>query len=140
MLLLSGMFPPTSGFARVNGFSIETELSKVRESLGLCPQHDMLFSDLSPYEHFMIFSMVTISKSFSYSITETLIFELLLTSRLKVYLGVRPKKRLVDTLPYLIWNQRNMFNHPNFQVQKLSYLSFLDIVPFFMIYFYFTDL
>lgn len=52
------MYPPTSGFAKVNGFSIETELSKVRQSLGLCPQHDMLFSDLTPYEHFMIFSMV----------------------------------------------------------------------------------
>jgi ABC-type multidrug transport system ATPase subunit len=54
-----GMYSPSGGHARINGHSISTEMSEARQSLGLCPQHNMLFTDLTVYEHFMIFSMVS---------------------------------------------------------------------------------
>ena len=57
-VLSAGMYSPSGGEARIDGHSISSELNVARQSLGLCPQHNMLFSDLTVYEHFMIFAMV----------------------------------------------------------------------------------
>jgi hypothetical protein len=35
---------------------------RVRESLGLCPQHNMLFENLTVREHFIFFGMVSLWK------------------------------------------------------------------------------
>ena len=59
------MYSPTSGEARINGHSISRELNEARQSLGLCPQHNMLFGDLTAFEHLMIFAMVGFSFEFS---------------------------------------------------------------------------
>ena len=56
MSLLVGMFPPTSGTARINGFDVVTELDAARGSLGLCPQFDVLFDSLTVEEHLYFFS------------------------------------------------------------------------------------
>jgi ABC-type Na+ transport system ATPase subunit NatA len=55
------MYSPTSGSVYVNGYDIRKNLDKVRESLGLCPQHNLLFSDLTVMEHLLFFAMVSIS-------------------------------------------------------------------------------
>eukprot|EP01134_Creolimax_fragrantissima_P001244 CFRG1244T1 len=51
MSMLSGLFPPTSGDAYVNGYSIRRQMPKVRKSLGLCPQFDILYDNLTVEEH-----------------------------------------------------------------------------------------
>ncbi|XP_063839916.1 phospholipid-transporting ATPase ABCA3-like isoform X2 [Scylla paramamosain] len=56
MSMLTGLFPPTSGTALVGGHDIVTEMDEVRLSLGLCPQHDILFDDLTVSEHIIFFS------------------------------------------------------------------------------------
>ena len=56
------MYSPTGGEARIDGHSINSDMIEARRSLGLCPQHNMLFSDLTVYEHFMIFSMVSLNQ------------------------------------------------------------------------------
>ncbi|XP_072041416.1 phospholipid-transporting ATPase ABCA3-like [Amphiura filiformis] len=56
MSMLTGLFPPTSGTAIVNGCNIKTNLQGVRSSLGLCPQHDVLFGDLTVEEHLYFFA------------------------------------------------------------------------------------
>lgn len=38
MSMLTGMFPPTSGTANINGYDIRTNIQKARSSLGYCPQ------------------------------------------------------------------------------------------------------
>lgn len=58
-LIQIGLFPPTSGTASVNGFDIREELDQVRENLGLCPQHNMLFDDLTVLEHLKFFGRVS---------------------------------------------------------------------------------
>ncbi|XP_070561206.1 phospholipid-transporting ATPase ABCA3-like isoform X2 [Ptychodera flava] len=55
MSILTGLFPPTSGTASVNGYSILTDIDKVRYSLGLCPQHNVLFDRLTVKEHLEFF-------------------------------------------------------------------------------------
>lgn len=56
MSMLTGMLPPTSGTAFVNGFDITTNIDDVRTSIGLCPQHNILFEDLTVAEHIEFFS------------------------------------------------------------------------------------
>ena len=56
--MLTGLFSPTSGDAKINGYNIRSDLDKARESLGLCPQHNMLFPSLTVFEHLIFFGMV----------------------------------------------------------------------------------
>ena len=58
MSVLTGLFSASSGSAFINGHDIGTSMSKVRRSLGLCPQHNMLFEDLTVREHLRFFGMV----------------------------------------------------------------------------------
>ncbi|XP_067040088.1 phospholipid-transporting ATPase ABCA3-like [Acropora muricata] len=55
MSILTGLFPPSSGSAHVNGKSILTDMESIRESLGLCPQHNVLFDRLTVKEHLEFF-------------------------------------------------------------------------------------
>jgi len=55
-----GLYPPTKGTATVNDFDIRTNMRAVRKSLGLCPQHDVLFDDLTCAEHIKFFCKVNI--------------------------------------------------------------------------------
>ncbi len=54
----SGLFSATSGTAIVNGYDINTGIERIRGSLGLCPQHNMLFPSLTVKEHLIFFGMV----------------------------------------------------------------------------------
>ncbi|XP_075155305.1 ATP binding cassette subfamily A member 3 isoform X2 [Haematobia irritans] len=54
--MLTGMFPPTSGTAIINGSDIRTNIEGARMSLGLCPQHNVLFDDLTVADHLTFFS------------------------------------------------------------------------------------
>ncbi|KAJ8301076.1 hypothetical protein KUTeg_020063 [Tegillarca granosa] len=51
MSMLTGFITPTSGTAEVNGFSIKEDITSVRKSLGVCPQHNILFDTLTVEEH-----------------------------------------------------------------------------------------
>eukprot|EP00118_Oscarella_pearsei_P005154 m.23294 g.23294 ORF g.23294 m.23294 type:complete len:1794 (+) comp28455_c0_seq2:102-5483(+) len=55
MSMLTGLFPPTSGDAIINGHSIQKNIAGVRKSLGLCPQHNVLFDRLTVKEHLHFF-------------------------------------------------------------------------------------
>ena len=53
------MYAPSSGRAFVGGYNIRSDLAKVRERLGLCPQHNMLFNKLTVAEHLLFFGRVS---------------------------------------------------------------------------------
>ncbi|KAJ3135209.1 hypothetical protein HK101_004264, partial [Irineochytrium annulatum] len=54
--MLSGIVKPTSGNAMNYGRSIITEMGHIRESLGVCPQHDILWQQLSVRQTLRIFA------------------------------------------------------------------------------------
>ncbi|KAF5277495.1 hypothetical protein FQR65_LT03832 [Abscondita terminalis] len=56
MSMLTGMITPSSGTAIVNSFDIRTEMQNVRSSIGLCPQHNILFDELTVEEHIYFYS------------------------------------------------------------------------------------
>ncbi|KAG1683907.1 ATP-binding cassette sub-family A member 3 [Nymphon striatum] len=55
MAMLTGIYPPTRGTAFVNDFDIRTDIADIRKNLGFCPQHDILFDDLTVEEHLTFF-------------------------------------------------------------------------------------
>lgn len=53
--MLTGLFAPTRGQAEVFGESIFDNIDEVRKTMGVCPQHDVLFELLTPEEHLDLF-------------------------------------------------------------------------------------
>ena len=42
----------------MNGYDIRTDIANVRKNLGLCPQHNILFDQLTVEEHLRFFAKV----------------------------------------------------------------------------------
>lgn len=57
----------------MNGLDIRTDIDTVRKSLGLCPQHDILYDTLTVEEHLTFFAKV------SGSLTVSVIFSICIT-------------------------------------------------------------
>uniref|UniRef100_A0A914E137 ABC transporter domain-containing protein n=1 Tax=Acrobeloides nanus TaxID=290746 RepID=A0A914E137_9BILA len=53
--MLTGVIPPTAGTAYINDFDIRDALPEIRKSLGLCPQYNILFNNLTVMEHLEFF-------------------------------------------------------------------------------------
>eukprot|EP01029_Cantina_marsupialis_P023803 TRINITY_DN5_c0_g1_i14.p1 TRINITY_DN5_c0_g1~~TRINITY_DN5_c0_g1_i14.p1 ORF type:complete len:1762 (-),score=590.84 TRINITY_DN5_c0_g1_i14:220-5505(-) len=49
--MLSGLHAPTHGDAFVFGHSIKTDIAELQKMMGVCPQHDILFLELTGKEH-----------------------------------------------------------------------------------------
>lgn len=56
MSILTGLFPPTSGYATIYGHDIRTDMDIIRQSLGMCPQHNVLFDKLTVEEHLWFYA------------------------------------------------------------------------------------
>ena len=52
------MYSKTAGDTKINGYDTDNSMDNVRNSLGICPQHNMLFPELTVEEHFTMFGMV----------------------------------------------------------------------------------
>lgn len=55
MSMLTGLITPTAGTAYIDGKDIRYNIAGARDSLGLCPQHNVLFDELTVEEHFRFF-------------------------------------------------------------------------------------
>lgn len=53
--MLTGLLPPSDGSASVYEHDVFHEMQSVREFMGICPQHDVLFELLTPLEHLDLF-------------------------------------------------------------------------------------
>ena len=47
MSIIAGLIEPTEGTVVVNGYDILKDTTNARKSMGLCPQHDVLFPELT---------------------------------------------------------------------------------------------
>uniref|UniRef100_A0A8C5R778 ATP binding cassette subfamily A member 3 n=1 Tax=Leptobrachium leishanense TaxID=445787 RepID=A0A8C5R778_9ANUR len=54
--MLTGLFPPSSGECYIGGLEISKDMALIRRSLGLCPQHDVLFQGLTVEEHLYFYA------------------------------------------------------------------------------------
>lgn len=53
--MLTGLLPATGGKASVFNKDMFRDMQEVREDMGVCPQHDVLFDLLTPLEHLDLF-------------------------------------------------------------------------------------
>ena len=60
MSILTGLFPPTAGSARINGLSVVDDIDLIRRNLGICPQHNVLFDRLTVSEHLHFFARLKV--------------------------------------------------------------------------------
>jgi len=56
--LAAGMLQPTSGTAFIGGHDIRTSMGIIRQSLGICPQFDILWPDISVREHLQLYAVI----------------------------------------------------------------------------------
>mmetsp|Transcript_4100 Transcript_4100/g.5426 ORF Transcript_4100/g.5426 Transcript_4100/m.5426 type:complete len:1767 (-) Transcript_4100:194-5494(-) len=56
MQMLTGMLEATSGEAFIDGKDIHTEMLAIRQSLGVCPQFDILWPNLTVQEHLELYA------------------------------------------------------------------------------------
>ena len=53
--MLTGLLSKTTGSGRIFNENLFTQMDDVRQYMGVCPQHDVLFDLLTPEEHLDIF-------------------------------------------------------------------------------------
>ncbi|XVE56976.1 hypothetical protein DITRI_Ditri04bG0054700 [Diplodiscus trichospermus] len=53
--MMIGLTKPTSGTAYVQGFDILTDMDTIYTSMGVCPQHDLLWETLTGWEHLLFY-------------------------------------------------------------------------------------
>ncbi|CAG2117255.1 unnamed protein product, partial [Medioppia subpectinata] len=58
MNMITGIFPPTSGTVHVDGYNIQTETNKARRSIGLCPQENIIFNELTVGQHLKLYAVL----------------------------------------------------------------------------------
>ncbi len=58
MHMLSGMTEVTYGDAYMSGKSVRTNMQEIRDDLGVCPQHDILYDDMTCLEHLKLFAVI----------------------------------------------------------------------------------
>ncbi|RHY33240.1 hypothetical protein DYB32_001770 [Aphanomyces invadans] len=54
--MLTGLYPPSRGDATVFGKSIRTDMDELRGYMGVCPQHDVLYDDLTVHQHLELYA------------------------------------------------------------------------------------
>ncbi|KAK7196094.1 ATP-binding cassette subfamily A, member 1 [Novymonas esmeraldas] len=58
MNMITGMTVPTAGDCRLLGYSVRTNLAQVRQCIGYCPQHNILWPDLTCREHLEFYGKI----------------------------------------------------------------------------------
>eukprot|EP00003_Mantamonas_plastica_P028868 TRINITY_DN672_c0_g1_i2.p1 TRINITY_DN672_c0_g1~~TRINITY_DN672_c0_g1_i2.p1 ORF type:complete len:927 (-),score=322.82 TRINITY_DN672_c0_g1_i2:32-2431(-) len=53
--MLSGMFGPTGGTAKVFGLDLRTDMELIHQNMGVCPQDNILWDDLTGEEHLLFY-------------------------------------------------------------------------------------
>eukprot|EP00004_Rigifila_ramosa_P020544 TRINITY_DN5332_c0_g3_i1.p1 TRINITY_DN5332_c0_g3~~TRINITY_DN5332_c0_g3_i1.p1 ORF type:complete len:1669 (-),score=414.89 TRINITY_DN5332_c0_g3_i1:6-5012(-) len=56
--ILTGMVEQTSGDARVYGKSLAEDITEIRKLIGYCPQQNVIWNDLSVYDHLYLFASI----------------------------------------------------------------------------------
>ena len=56
--MLTGLYPPTNGDCLIYGKSIIHDMKQCRQSMGICPQQNVLFNNLTVLEHLRFFESI----------------------------------------------------------------------------------
>ena len=71
--ILTGLFPPSAGMAKINDLDIRKDMDTIRKSLGVCPQHNVLFDELTVDEHLWFYARLKGTCSMLMSVLPTMV-------------------------------------------------------------------
>jgi ABC-type multidrug transport system ATPase subunit len=54
--MLTGLMPLSGGDAKILGYSVKHEMAQISKIMGVCPQHDVLWANLTGREHLELFA------------------------------------------------------------------------------------
>ncbi|KAK8930484.1 ABC transporter A family member 7 [Platanthera zijinensis] len=54
--MMTGLLSPTSGTALIHGLNIRSNMDEIYSSMGVCPQHDLLWETLTGREHLLFYA------------------------------------------------------------------------------------
>ncbi len=54
--MLTGLLPISGGDAFINGYHIRGQMKQALQSIGICPQQDIIWSELTVYEHLYLYA------------------------------------------------------------------------------------
>jgi len=97
--MLTGLFPPSSGSAHIDGKSIINEMDTIRDSLGLCPQHNVLFDRLTVKEHLDFFINL---KVWSQPVGNWVIMFVIITYAPPLYVFLGKNGKLIPFASYIV--------------------------------------
>ena len=55
---LTGLVPLTKGRVTINGLDLEKDMDEIRCNIGICPQHNVLFDELTVVEHLEMYAVI----------------------------------------------------------------------------------
>ena len=55
--MLTGLIPPSSGDVKIGDLYLSRDMEKIRKQLGVCPQQNVLFNELTPEEHLYLYAV-----------------------------------------------------------------------------------
>jgi ATP-binding cassette subfamily A (ABC1) protein 1 len=58
MHILTGLYSPTLGTAKINGLDIKESINKIRQQIGFTPQYNVLFSGMTVREHLWFYGRI----------------------------------------------------------------------------------
>lgn len=108
--MLTGDESITSGEAWVDGISVKTNMDKVHQRIGYCPQFDALFDDLTGRETLKIFALLrgiprNEINAVSIQLAEDLAFTKHLDKRIKAYSGGNKRKLSAALVRHMLKGQ-----------------------------------
>lgn len=62
--MLTGMLPVTSGRVMIGGVDAAEDADAAKRLVGICPQHDILWNDLTCAEHILFYSRLKVPRTF----------------------------------------------------------------------------
>ncbi|EQC37401.1 hypothetical protein SDRG_05005 [Saprolegnia diclina VS20] len=80
--MLTGMLRPTSGSASFRHLDLDKDLAALRKYLGVCPQHDILYDDLTVREHLTFYA--SIKGQFDMAVVDAMLDDVGLTDKAHV--------------------------------------------------------
>ncbi|KDO21519.1 hypothetical protein SPRG_12483 [Saprolegnia parasitica CBS 223.65] len=80
--MLTGMLRPTSGSASFRHLDLGNDLAALRKYLGVCPQHDILYDDLTVREHLSFYA--SIKGHFDMAVVDAMLDDVGLTDKAHV--------------------------------------------------------
>jgi ABC-type multidrug transport system ATPase subunit len=87
--MLTGLFAPSAGDAILDNHSILRDIAKIHAVMGVCPQHDILWNDLTAKEHLLFYGRL---KGYSGSSLKNLIRSILSSVNLTNFANVKAGK------------------------------------------------